>query len=108
MSVNDDSLLRLRQHAAVHVSTHVGREIAGLLAIDRASSERLIEQWAIWLPVAELRPNLSPAPLMPATRIPVRQPQPVTTRLGLQTTGGHVDRVAYGDETRWLRPTPLL
>jgi hypothetical protein len=113
-------------------------DIAGVLAIDRASSELrrldfnfvnlppmdvvgtpggeivfrrlpdgswLIEQWAIWLPVAEQRPDLAMAPPLPNTRIPVRTAPAITSRLGLQTTGGHVNRVVFGDETLWLRPT---
>ena len=114
-------------------------DIAGVLAIDRASSELrrldfsfvnlpamdvvgtpggeivfrrlpegswLIEQWAIWLPIAEQRADIAPALPAPNTRVPVRVAPAITTRYGLQTTGGHVNRVAAGDETLWLRPTP--
>jgi hypothetical protein len=114
-------------------------EIAGVLSIDRASSELrrldfnyvnlpaldvvgtpggeivfrrlpegswLIEQWAIWLPIAELRADIAPALPVPNTRVPVRQAPAITTRYGLQTTGGHVNRVASGEETLWLRPAP--
>jgi hypothetical protein len=115
-------------------------DIAGVLSIDRASSELrrldfnfvnlppldvvgtpggeivfrrlpegswLIEQWAIWLPIAEQRADIAPALPVPNTRMPVRQPPAITTRYGLQTTGGHVNRVASGDETLWLRPSPI-
>ncbi|MEP6731155.1 MAG: carboxypeptidase-like regulatory domain-containing protein [bacterium] len=66
----------------------------------------LIEQWAIWLPVAEQpRADLPHPPPVPGMRIVARQTQPVaSTRFGLQTTGGHVDRVLFGDETLWMRP----
>jgi len=68
----------------------------------------LIEQWAIWLPVAELRSELPVELPSPNTRLPVRpKPATVTTRFGLQTTGGHVTRVSYGEETVWRRPTPM-
>ncbi|MEO5815748.1 MAG: carboxypeptidase-like regulatory domain-containing protein [Gemmatimonadaceae bacterium] len=114
-------------------------DIAGVLSIDRASSELrrldftfvnlppldvvgtpggeivfrrlpegswLIEQWAIWFPFAEQRNDLPPALPVPNSRVPVRQTPVMTTRYGLQTTGGHVNRVAAGEETLWLRPAP--
>lgn len=69
----------------------------------------LIEQWAIWLPVAETRTDLAasaPAPPpvrgAPTPRIVV----PVTTKFGMRTTGGHITRVAFKDETLWLKPAP--
>jgi hypothetical protein len=65
----------------------------------------LIEQWAIWLPVAEQRADMMPPQPLPNTRIPVRPAPTFTKRFGLQTTGGHVNRVAFGEETLWLRPT---
>ncbi len=114
-------------------------DIAGVLSIDRASSELrrldftyvnlpaldvvgtpggeivfrrlpegswLIEQWAIWLPIAEARTDLPLALPVPNSRVPVRQAPAITTRYGLQTTGGHVTRVVSGEETLWLRPAP--
>ncbi len=115
-------------------------EIAGVLTIDRATSELrrldfsfvnlpvfdvrgspggeiiflrlpegswIIEQWAIWLPVAEARTDVPPAP-QPPTRgaAPPRIVIPATTRFGMRTTGGRVTRVAFRDETLWLRPVP--
>lgn len=65
----------------------------------------LIEQWAIWLPVAELRTEYAPAIQAPSTRgLPPRPVTTVSTRFGLQTTGGHITRVSFGDETIWMRP----
>lgn len=114
-------------------------DIAGVLSIDRGSSELrrldfsyvnlpaldvvgtpggeivfrrlpegswLIEQWAIWLPIAELRADIPPTLPVPNSRVPVRTAPAITTRFGLQTTGGHVNRVAAGEETLWLRPAP--
>ena len=69
----------------------------------------VIEQWAIWLPTIESRMEMPYVPLPPAAaRSPAvastRQPTPNETRFGLQTTGGRVERVAFGNETIWLRP----
>jgi len=63
-----------------------------------------IEQWAIWLPTVELRADIAPTLPVPNTRAPVRVAPVITTRYGLQTTGGHVNRVVSGEETLWLRP----
>lgn len=115
-------------------------DIAGVLSIDRATSELrrlnftfvntavqdivrspggeiafrrlpdgswLIEQWAIWLPVAETRNDLPSALPLPPTRGNPRVASPpttMTTRFGMQTTGGYVTRVTFGPETLWLRP----
>ena len=67
----------------------------------------LIDRWAIWLPISELR--VEPGTLTPAppTQRPTRQQQPnVAARVGLQTTGGHVTRVAYGSVTVWSKEPP--
>jgi len=69
-----------------------------------AEGSWLIEQWAIWLPTVELRNDIAPALPVPNQRAPVRVAPAITTRYGLQTTGGHVNRVASGEETLWLRP----
>lgn len=71
----------------------------------------LIEQWSIWLPVAETRNDLLPTAPVPPTRGNPRpiQPTTMTTRFGMQTTGGYVTRVTFGPETLWLRagePSP--
>jgi hypothetical protein len=69
----------------------------------------LIEQWAIWLPVAETRTDIPVDIPSPNTRVPVRRaPANITTRFGMQTTGGHVTRVVFGDETIWMSPTTRL
>jgi hypothetical protein len=112
-------------------------DIAGVLTIDRATSELrrldfsyvhlpvmdvvgapggeivfrrlpegswLIEQWAIWLPVVELRSEYPPSITPPTARgMPARPVPLVSTRFGLQTTGGRVTRVTFGDETLWLK-----
>ena len=68
----------------------------------------MIERWAIWLPVAEQRTEYAPTISAPSTRVAPPRPVPViSTRFGLQTTGGHVDRVRFGDETIWMRPAPI-
>jgi ribonuclease R len=58
--------------------------------------------------VAETRNDLPSArPLPPTTRGNPRAAPPtttVTTRFGMQTTGGYVTRVTFGPETLWLRP----
>ena len=112
-------------------------DIAGVLAIDRASSELrrldfaytnlpprdmvgthggeilfrrlpegswLIDRWAIWLPIADLRfePG-TPTPVPPTQRASRQQQPDITTRIGLQTTGGHVTRVSFGSSTVWAR-----
>ena len=65
----------------------------------------MIEQWAIWLPVAEQRTEYAPSISPPSTRgMPARPVPTITTRFGLQTTGGHVTRVSFGDETVWRAP----
>ncbi len=62
----------------------------------------LIERWAIWLPVAERRTEFATSISPPSTRGPPATPVPIiSTRFGLQTTGGHVIRVSFGDETVW-------
>ena len=68
----------------------------------------MIEQWAIWLPVAEQRTEYAPSISPPSTRgMPARPVPTITTRFGMQTTGGHVTRVSFGDETVWrAHPTP--
>lgn len=111
-------------------------DIAGVLTIDRATSELrrldfsyvhlpvmdvvgapggeivfrrlpegswLIEQWAIWLPVVELRTEYPSISSPPTRGMPARPVPTVSTRFGLQTTGGRVNRVTFGDETLWLR-----
>ena len=63
----------------------------------------LIEQWEIWLPVAEERTEMPIELPTPNTRLPVRRPPAnVTTRFGMKTTGGRVTRVLFGDETVWM------
>ena len=65
----------------------------------------MIEQWAIWLPVAEQRTEYAQSISPPSTRgMPARPVPTITTRFGLQTTGGHVLRVSFGDETVWRAP----
>lgn len=65
----------------------------------------LIEQWAIWLPVAERRTEYAPSIGAPSSRgMPVAAVATVSTRFGLQTTGGHIVRVTFGDETVWMAP----
>ncbi len=65
----------------------------------------MIEQWAIWLPVAEQRTEYAPSIAAPSTRGPPASPTPIiSTRFGMQTTGGHVIRVSFGDETVWRAP----
>ena len=65
----------------------------------------MIEQWAIWLPVAEQRTEYAQSISPPRTRgIPARPVPTITTRFGMQTTGGHVTRVSFGDETVWRAP----
>ncbi|MEO8621966.1 MAG: carboxypeptidase-like regulatory domain-containing protein [bacterium] len=67
----------------------------------------LIEQWAIWLPVAELRTEYAQSIQAPSTRgAPARPVPTVSTRFGLQTTGGHITRVSFGDETVWRSAPP--
>jgi hypothetical protein len=67
----------------------------------------LIEQWAIWLPMAELRTEYAPSIAPPTTRGPPPRAVPtVSTRFGLQTTGGHIIRVSFGDETVWRSSPP--
>ncbi|CAN5536489.1 hypothetical protein BH09GEM1_BH09GEM1_01340 [soil metagenome] len=67
----------------------------------------MIEQWAIWLPIAEQRTEYAPSIAAPSTRgMPARSTPTITTRFGMQTTGGHVIRVSFGDETVWRAPTP--
>ena len=68
----------------------------------------LIEEWAIWLPVAELHKDLPPALLRLNTRMPARPVPASSTRFGLQTTGGYVNRVAFGEETLWRRPASAV
>jgi hypothetical protein len=66
----------------------------------------LIERWAIWLPVPERRAAAvevtGPVPIVRGQSA-IRQPTG-DVRYGLKTTGGYVTRVAFGDETVWLRP----
>ena len=67
----------------------------------------MIEQWAIWLPVAERRTEYAPSIAAPSTRGLPPPPTPViSTRFGMQTTGGHVIRVSFGDETVWRAAVP--
>lgn len=67
----------------------------------------MIEQWAIWLPVAEQRSEYAQSISPPSTRgMPARPVPTITTRFGMQTTGGHVTRVSFGDETVWRAPVP--
>ena len=67
----------------------------------------MIEQWAIWLPVSEARTEYAPSIAAPSTRgLPARPVPTITTRFGMQTTGGHVIRVSFGDETIWRAPLP--
>jgi hypothetical protein len=64
----------------------------------------LIEEWAIWVPIIAQRAEAAITIQPPTRNAPVRPPQPtMTTKVGLQTTGGHVIRVAFGDETVWMR-----
>jgi hypothetical protein len=65
----------------------------------------LIEEWAIWVPIAEVRQEAA-INIQPPTRGATPRATPPTTRVGLQTTGGHVVRVAFGEETIWMRTTP--
>ena len=65
----------------------------------------LIDEWSIWLPVSELRTDSSYVQV-PATRYNQATRQLVETissRLALQTTGGRVNRVRFGDEIVWMR-----
>ncbi|MDQ2667851.1 MAG: carboxypeptidase-like regulatory domain-containing protein [Gemmatimonadota bacterium] len=67
----------------------------------------MIEQWAIWLPVTEARTEYAPSISAPSTRgLPARAVPTISTRFGMQTTGGHVIRVSFGDETVWRAPAP--
>ena len=67
----------------------------------------MIEQWAIWLPVAEARTEYAPSIAAPSTRgMPARPVPTISTRFGMQTTGGHVIRVSFGDETIWRALAP--
>jgi hypothetical protein len=69
----------------------------------------LIEDWAIWIPINEVRndPAVMERPTTPRRGEMPRPPQQgTTTKLGLQTTGGHVMRVAFGEETVWRREQP--
>jgi hypothetical protein len=67
----------------------------------------MIEQWAIWLPVAEKRTEYAQSISPPASRgVPARPVPTITTRFGMQTTGGHVIRVSFGDETVWRAAAP--
>lgn len=65
----------------------------------------LISEWAIWIPVGEVKENPQ-GPAMAVTRRgePIRPPVTFSTRFGMHTTGGHVDRVKFGEETIWMRP----
>jgi hypothetical protein len=64
----------------------------------------LIDEWAIWVPIAELRTEPTVNAQLPTRGGPPRGPTLITTKkVGLQTTGGHVTRVAFGDETVWTR-----
>ncbi len=66
----------------------------------------LIEEWAIWVPYADVHevPGIVIQP--PGRGLPARNaPSTYVTKVGLQTTGGHVLRVAFGEETVWKRPT---
>lgn len=112
-------------------------DIAGVLSIDRATSELrrldfsyvnlppadvvgahggeiefrrlsegswLIDRWAIWMPIQDLRVDTSPiVPEPPNQRVTRVQQPKVITRVGLQTTGGHITRVAFGEATVWSR-----
>ena len=65
----------------------------------------LIDEWSIWLPVSELRTDTSYVQV-PATRSnpPTRQlVETISSRLAMQTTGGRVNRVRFGDEIVWMR-----
>lgn len=65
----------------------------------------MIERWAIWLPVTEQRTEYAQSISPPASRgIPARPVPTISTRFGMQTTGGHVTRVSFGDETVWRAP----
>ena len=67
----------------------------------------MIERWAIWLPVAERRTEYAPSIAAPSTRGMPAPPTPViSTRFGMQTTGGYVIRVSFGDETVWRAAVP--
>lgn len=69
----------------------------------------IIAQWAIWLPVAETRTDIAASSPQQPTR-GAAQPRiviPATTKFGLRTTGGHVNRVAFREETLWLRPAAV-
>ena len=88
---------------------HIVRSPGGEIAFRRLpDGSWLIEQWAIWLPVAETRTDLPSAlPLPPTARGNPRvapSPTTMTTQFGMQTTGGYVTRVTFGPETLWLRP----
>ena len=66
----------------------------------------LIEQWAIWLPVPEQREAVV-AVVMPTPIVRGQstiRPPTGEVQYGLKTTGGYVTRVAFGEETVWLRP----
>ena len=66
----------------------------------------LIEQWAIWLPVPEQREAavaVTTPPPMVRGQSTIRPPAG-EIRYGLKTTGGYVTRVAFGEETVWMRP----
>ena len=66
----------------------------------------LIEQWAIWLPVPEQREAVvavvTPTPIVRGQS--TIRPPTGEVQYGLKTTGGYVTRVAFGEETVWLRP----
>ena len=67
----------------------------------------MIEQWAIWLPVAAQRTGYAQSISPPSTRgMPARPVPTISTRFGMQTTGGHVIRVSFGDETIWRAVPP--
>jgi hypothetical protein len=67
----------------------------------------MIEQWAIWLPMAEQRTEYAQSISPPSTRgMPARPVPTISTRFGMQTTGGHVTRVSFGDETVWRAQVP--
>ena len=65
----------------------------------------LIEEWAIWVPYADVH-EVPGIIIQPPTRTTPARAAPSTyaTKVGLQTTGGHVLRVAFGEETVWRRP----
>ncbi len=65
----------------------------------------LIEQWAIWLPVPEQREAavVMSAPTQIVRGQSIIRPPSGEVRYGLKTTGGYVRRVAFGEETVWMR-----